>query len=128
MIGVDIINVKRVADLASKDKNNKVFTSQEINYANTKSKIITSEESCSQRDNTLAGMFNAKEAFLKALGFGLGDKFALNEIEVSHKESGEPFIVITEKIENHLRDIGKKEVNLSISHDAGMSIAVVEIL
>lgn len=128
MIGVDIIKVDRVVKLANIDKNNKVFTKKEIEYANTKSNKKTITEECSQRDNTLAGMFNTKEAFLKALGFGLGDKFALNEIEVGHKQSGEPYIVITKKIKDYLREIKKTQVNLSISHDAGISIAVVEVI
>ena len=128
MVGVDLLRVSRVVDLASKDKKNKVFTKAEIAYANTKSNTIASEEEFSQRDNTIAGFFCAKEAFLKALGLGLGDYFSLNEIEVSHHKSGQPFIVRTNKIDKYLSDIQKSEINLSISHDGGISIAVVEII
>ncbi|MBQ9790528.1 MAG: holo-ACP synthase [Clostridia bacterium] len=127
MIGVDIIKVSRVSKLAKSDVNNRVFTKAEVEYANKKAITKTIGDACSQRDNTFAGMFNAKEAFLKALGLGLGDAFSLSDIEIDHKKSGEPFIVITDKIGEYLKSKNLSEVNLSISHDGGFSIAVVEI-
>ncbi len=127
MIGVDIIRVERVSKLADNDVNNRVFTKLEMDYSNQKATTKARAEVCSQRDNTLAGLFCAKEAFLKALGLGLGDAFTLSEIEVDHKASGEPFIVLSDKIKEYLTGRGLTEVNLSISHDGGISIAVVEI-
>ena len=127
MIGVDIIRVERVARLAASDVNSRVFTKAELEYANKKATTKAKGELCSQRDNTLAGLFNAKEAFLKALGLGLGDYVSLSDIEVGHKETGEPFIVMSDIILGYFKSKNLSEVNLSISHDGGFSVAVVEI-
>ena len=127
MIGVDIIKVSRVAKLAKADVEHRVFTKDEMCYAYNKAIVKTRGETCSQKDNTLAGIFCAKEAFLKALGMGIGDLFKLSEIEISHYESGQPYIVETDKIKSHLRLKNLSEINLSISHDNGMAIAMVEV-
>lgn len=127
MIGVDIIRVERVAKLAKESKAKKVFTEKEFNYARTKSSNKTYGEVCCPMDNTFAGLFCAKEAFLKALGIGIGDEFALNEVEVAHEVSGKPYIVITDKIKDYLKKQNLSVVNLTISHDGGMAVAVVEI-
>lgn len=127
MIGVDIISVKRVSKLAESDTNHRVFTAQEIAYANTKSQNVLKGEVCSQRENTLAGLFAAKEAFMKALGLGLGDYFLVSDIEIGHFDSGAPYIVITEKISSYLKPKGLERISLSISHDCGYAMAAVEI-
>ena len=127
MIGVDLIRVDRVAKLSGNDVNNRVFTRNEVEYANTKAIVKTRGEVCSQRDNTYAGFFAAKEAFLKALGLGIGDEFKLCEVEISHYGSGQPYIVISDKIKEFLKQRKLTQVNLSISHDSGFAIAVVDI-
>ncbi len=60
----------------------------------------------------LAGRFAAKEAYLKALGTGLGGK-ALKEIEVLHLESGAPYL-----------QVGESRYDISISHDGDYAVAV----
>ena len=127
MIGIDLIRVGRVAKLAKSDTMNKVFTKAEVEYAKSKSDVIQNDK-LTKSDETFAGMFCAKEAFLKALGLGLGQLFALNEIEVSHTNQGQPFIVITSKIESVLTENKLSIVNLSISHDGEYATAVVEML
>jgi holo-[acyl-carrier protein] synthase len=63
----------------------------------------------------LAGRYAAKEAFLKALGTGLGGA-ALNAIDVSYRSSGQPFIIYE-----------GREYEVSISHDGGYAVSVVII-
>ena len=128
MIGIDLIRVGRVAKLAKSDTMNKVFTKAEVEYAKSKSDVIQNDKRYTKSDETFAGMFCAKEAFLKALGLGLGQLFVLNEIEVSHTNQGQPFIVITSKIESVLTENKLSIVNLSISHDGEYATAVVEML
>jgi len=127
MIGLDIVDVSRISKVYDSQNVDRIFTSAEIEYANRKSKVKVKGQQYPERDNSFAGMFAAKEAFLKALGFGLGDFFSLNEIEVSHYASGKPYIILSDKIKSLLKEKKFTEVNLSISHDAGVASAIVEI-
>lgn len=127
MIGVDIIKVERISGVVKKDKNNKVFTKNEVNYAMLKPDKINSD-GISPRLNTYAGLYASKEAFLKAIGVGLGKDFLLNEIEISHDDLGMPYILTTPKIKKFLKSLNLNQIYLSISHDSGIAIAVVQII
>ncbi len=71
-----------------------------------------------------AGMFAAKEAFLKALGVGLSGGVALADIAVSHDELGCPSYALSAKASDAMGKKGAKTAYLSISHDAGVAVAV----
>ena len=129
MIGVDIIRVERIKGLAAKDKNNKVFTKKEREYADLKvGEVNLYNNDFSPVHRTLAGMYAAKEAFLKAIGTGIGGELSLSDIEILHDEMGKPFISKNEKIQNMLLRKAIIFVDLSISHDGEYVIAVVELL
>lgn len=97
-IGNDIILISRIEkSLENESFLNKVFTENERSYC--------------KRAESFAGIFAAKEAYLKALGTGL--KFPLTDIEVLHDENGKPFIS------------GADNCDLSISHDGEYAIATV---
>ena len=76
---------------------------------------------------TAAGLFAAKEAFLKALGTGLGG-VALSDIEITHTALGAPEYLINEKMREALESRGVQRLYLSISHDGdyAMATAVLE--
>lgn len=76
---------------------------------------------------TAAGIFAAKEAFLKALGTGLGGA-ALSDIEISHTPLGAPEYLINDKTRAALDIRGAQRAFLSISHDGdfAMATAVLE--
>lgn len=81
-IGTDIIEISRI-EKAIKNENflSRVYTKNEIAYANTKSK----------KEETLAGIFCAKESIVKAKGTGFkGEKF--HNLEILHDENGKPFV------------------------------------
>ncbi|MCL1954272.1 MAG: 4'-phosphopantetheinyl transferase superfamily protein, partial [Firmicutes bacterium] len=65
MIGIDIINIDRIAKLISQSHfvASKIFCEQEWQYYMYSG----------SRVETLAGMFCAKESFVKAMGCGFGD-------------------------------------------------------
>ena len=126
MIGVDIVKAERILGVFEKDSNNKVFTQREVEYINQKSTMIGNK--VTQKASTIAGIYAAKEAFLKAFGLGLGEGINLFEIEIDHKQSGQPFIVINHKIKSYLELSQVKTINVSISHDGEYAVAVVEIL
>jgi holo-[acyl-carrier protein] synthase len=84
----------------------KVFSAREREYIDGKG----------QKAQTAAGMFGAKEAFLKALGTGIGP-VPLCEVEILHDENGAPLI-----------EYGKNmKIHVSISHMGDIAVAQVII-
>ncbi|MBE0600446.1 MAG: holo-ACP synthase, partial [Firmicutes bacterium] len=71
-----------------------------------------------------AGMYAAKEAFLKALGVGLSGGVALADIGVTHDAHGCPAYALSEKAANAMRQKGAQRSLLSITHDGGIAAAV----
>lgn len=99
-IGTDIVKISRIEkSIISEHFIESVFTSEEAEY-------------CRNAEN-FAGLFAAKEAYLKALGTGINCR--LNTIEIAHDEKGKPFF---KNIQNS---------DLSISHDGDYAIATVII-
>ena len=69
---------------------------------------------------TLAGMFCAKEAFLKAVGVGVLNGIKLSEVEVRHEHNGQPLLKLPERV---LKDFKIKSISVSITHDSGFAAA-----
>lgn len=97
-IGTDIIRISRIEKSLEKSSfKESVFTQNEIAY--------------SKRSETFAGIFAAKEAFLKARGTGINCR--LNTIEICHDDKGKPHIA------------GIENSDVSISHDGDYAVATV---
>jgi len=82
-IGIDLVENERIEKIISKWGHKflqRVFSEGEINYCG---RHIQSSLHYGAR-------FAAKEAFLKALGIGLGRGVQLREIEVVHNDQGKP--------------------------------------
>jgi holo-[acyl-carrier protein] synthase len=109
MIGVDIIDIKRFRSIVHKDFNfwNKFYSTQEWEYCFSKSLSSAS----------LAAIFAAKEAVMKALGGKYIGHFEL--IEIGHLKSGKPVVFLKGK------DIVVVEVSLSHTDDYAAAVAVV---
>ena len=67
---------------------------------------------------SLAGMWAAKEAALKALGVGIS--IPLTEVGVRHLPGGQPVYVLTGRA---LELVGEGRLSLSISHEGDMALA-----
>ena len=112
--GVDIVKVSRFEKDAQNEKFlKKYFTSSEVEYLLTKL----------NKTETLAGLFAAKEAVLKALGLGIGRGIDLIDINILHDIFGAPFVEITPKINFYLMQKNCCNIALSISHDDEYAIA-----
>lgn len=117
MIGTDICEVKRFEKLSSNDAFlNKVFTEKEIEYF--KKRKFNPE--------TIAGAFASKEAFFKAIGTGIST-FSFKSIEILKMESGKPYVSLKDELKVFCENLGMIDLDLSISHDSGIAIAVVYI-
>src|SRR5437899_3284621 len=72
----------------------------------------------------LAARFAAKEAVSKAFGTGIGSQFGWQDIEVKHRESGQPFVVLHGDGQKLLEQRGGRIVHLSLSHTEKYAAAV----
>ena len=111
-VGTDIIEIERLKKAIERTPTfvNRVFTEIEQEYCFQKKTYIQS----------LAGRFSAKEAFVKAMGTGIGKEFNWLDIEVFNSSNGQPQIRI---LNNKLKD--DFVINLSISHEKKYAVAFV---
>lgn len=111
-IGTDIIEIDRISTLLTKERFcARIFTAQERDY-------IASRKN--RAGESAAGIFCAKEAVAKALGYGIGSKLHWQDIEVLHVPSGAPTVTI--------RNQESLQTFLSISHCHTYATATVLIL
>jgi holo-[acyl-carrier protein] synthase len=117
--GIDIIEVKRVAEKVNRDSGfkEKVFSEYERTF-------------CDAKPNSaqhFAARFAAKEAFLKATGKGLTIGYELHQVEVIEGELGKPEIRLDGKFRELATDSGWGKIHVSLSHVQDMACAVVII-
>lgn len=107
-VGIDIIDVKRVKNLAEKNPRflEKIFTPAEISYCLGKR----------NKYQHLAARFAAKEAFFKAVG----GRTAWREVELFNHPSGKPELEIKAK-----ERFSIEKAHVSISHLEEYAVAVV---
>lgn len=112
-IGVDSCSISRIKEKIQKEHFvQRVFGEEERSLFAKKGKHIA---------ETAAGNFAAKEAFLKAVGIGLGG-FALAELQAIRKESGAPQYLFSGKAEQFIQEKGLT-VHLSITHEGDIATA-----
>ena len=114
-IGTDLSLVTRWEDKVFLEKLlRRAFTPDEAAYLKTRGKMLP---------ESAAGLFCAKEAFLKALGSGIAAGPDLKDIEISHTSLGQPFYKIGDAAARAMETIGANRAFLSITHDGGMAAA-----
>jgi holo-[acyl-carrier-protein] synthase len=80
-IGIDSLDIVRIQNFVDNERFlSKYFTEYEVAYCNQ----------TINRTMRMAGLYCAKEAFVKALGIGIGGGIPLNEIEINHDKNGKP--------------------------------------
>ena len=124
MIGIDIVEIKRIKELNIGGRLEKrILSSREQEYLNKKSTNVVGSKLFSERDNSLAGFWASKEAVLKALGIGINE-VNLKEVEILHKPSGEPYAEVSKNILKISSNKPSNSMQISISHDAGIAVSV----
>ncbi|MGL4394853.1 MAG: holo-ACP synthase [Brevinema sp.] len=112
-LGTDIIEVQRVElfiNDQSRDRLQRIFTIQEIEYAFSSSNVY-------QR---FAARFAVKEAFFKA--FGSGNFF---EIELCHDHSKKPYIQLLGETYEKWLERGSPTISVTLSHTKSYATATV---
>lgn len=116
-VGNDIIETERIKRLYEKyadNFKNNVYTSKEIEYCESKK---------SNKFQSYAGRFAAKEAVFKAISQGFSNKYQINwkDIEILNDDSGRPYV--------NLNNINFVEcIDISISHIKDYAIATMIVV
>ena len=116
-IGVDVVEISRVKRAIDEWGNfflHKIFTKQELAYAQTKKNPTPH----------IAARFAVKEAVAKALTTGWSGGFRWKDVEVENDSSGKPSVVLYGRVKEILH--GSK-VLVSISHSENIVVAFAVI-
>jgi holo-[acyl-carrier protein] synthase len=117
-IGIDIIEVARIREVLLRTPRfaDRVFTVAERDYCDSRGAVAAQH---------YAARFAAKEAALKALQTGWRGGISWQDVEVSARESGAPYLIFT----GHVLEVFKKfeatATHLSLSHTSEHAIAQV---
>jgi len=116
LVGIDVLDVVRMEKFVQNEHFlDKYFTQYEMEYVSKSNRETLS----------LAGLFAAKEAFLKALGIGIGGGIDLNDIEIKHDDNGKPYLdVVSNKSKIMLKTMNVEEISISISHTGEIATAI----
>ncbi|MBU6409661.1 MAG: holo-ACP synthase [Verrucomicrobia bacterium] len=119
-VGIDVIEVARIE--ASLERFGERFGQR----------VLLPDESAYCLSHKRAGpfvaaRFAAKEAVSKAFGTGIGGQLGWRDIEIAHKESGEPFVILHGKAQVLFESRHAKRLSVSITHTDRLA-AVVAIL
>lgn len=120
-IGIDIIEIDRIKKeiLRYGDKFcTRIFTENEMKYCK-KGFNLAIQSQC------LAGRFTAKEAFFKAIGTGLRGGLTWKDVEIFNDDSGKPYLVLTKKGLELVKENRITNIQVSISHCHQSAIALV---
>jgi holo-[acyl-carrier protein] synthase len=117
-VGADIVDVARLArSLRRPAFVESVFSAEERRYCDAQARP----------ELHYAARFAAKEAFLKAVGRGVLDGIALDEIEVVRAPAAAPAFRLGPAASAALTAAGGRDALVSLSHDGGMALAFVVV-
>ena len=117
-IGYDIVEVSRIESVLSrwgKRFEERMFTPQELAYCQSKK----------NRTQRLATRFAAKEAVFKALGTGWQRGVGWTEVEVTNDGLGKPSITLRGRTEKISRQLGVRNVFVSMTNTKDYGAAQV---
>ena len=114
-IGIDVCEIKRMEKLLVDGRFlGRFFSLEEQEYIENKGRGAAA---------TMAGIFAAKEALVKALGEGFTNT-KLEEICVLHDQYGAPYYDLRGDFAVHAAQRNIDCLHLSITHDGGVAAAV----
>ncbi len=114
-VGVDLLPVARMERLATENPTIRetIFTGLELRYCVGKRRTF----------EHLAARFAAKEAVLKALGTGLGQRMRWTDVEIVVGVLGRPQVRLHGEVAEWSRKRGLAQIDVSLSHTADLALA-----
>jgi holo-[acyl-carrier protein] synthase len=117
-MGVDLAEVRRIersVDRFGERFLTRVYTATERGYSMRKRNYA----------ERLAGRFAAKEAGMKAIGSGWRHGVTWKDFEVVNEPGGKPALRLSGVAAEFALKLGARRISLSMTHTAGMALAVV---
>lgn len=144
-VGIDLASVARFKKLAQNQEHlNKIFTDNEVRYILEKRSSVMGENNnnnanstlqsdCkktkfSPREYTIAGLFCAKEAVLKAFKIGILNKISLKDVEILHDNCGSLVVKLHNLAQTYFKENNFKEIEVNISHDREYATAICVVI
>ena len=117
-IGIDIIEVARIREVLLRTPRfvERVYTERERAYCDSRGAVSAQH---------YAARFAAKEAALKALQTGWRGGISWQDVEISARESGAPYLIFTGQVLEVFEKFGATQTHLSMSHTTQHAIAQV---
>jgi len=117
-IGIDIIEVARIREVLLRTPRfaDRVFTAAERAYCDSRGVVAAQH---------YAARFAAKEAALKALQTGWRGGISWQDVEISARESGAPYLIFRGEVLAVFEKFGATATHLSMSHTSEHAIAQV---
>jgi len=117
-IGIDIIEVARIREVLLRTPRfaDRVFTAAERQYCDSRGVVAAQH---------YAARFAAKEAALKALQTGWRGGISWQDVEISARESGAPYLIFTGEVLTVFEKFRATATHLSMSHTSEHAIAQV---
>lgn len=114
-LGVDIVEIARMKAILARTPSfaRRVFSEAECAYCDAKATPETH----------YATRFAAKEAVVKALGTGFSEGIGVRDIEVRRSSKGRPYVVLTGRAREVARELGVREVPISLSFTHSDAVA-----
>jgi len=118
-IGIDIIEVVRIREVLLRTPRfaERVFTAAERAYCDSRGAAVSAQH--------YAARFAAKEAALKAFQTGWRGGIGWQDVEISARESGAPFLNFYGPVLELFKKSGANTAHLSMSHTTEHAIAQV---
>jgi holo-[acyl-carrier protein] synthase len=118
-IGTDIVEIARIEKAIQNSERFAVRLLTEFEYGEfTKSK---------QASRYLAKKFAAKEAFVKAMGTGIGNGISWQMIQIEHDVLGKPFVTLLAEAQNFVDKNAISAWHISISDEQNYATATAII-
>ncbi len=107
-LGVDIVEIERMARIIERSPafTEKVYSAAERAYC----------DGHAHPEVHYATRFAAKEAVLKALGTGFSEGISWLDVEVRRTSKGRPYVVLTGRAREVAREMGVREIPISLSY------------
>ena len=126
-VGIDLIKVERIRKIANNlNSAKKIFNAEELDYIESKKSTIKDDRDklYNHAEQTMSGIFAAKESVLKALGIGINQGIGFKDVSILHNELGAPVAKISKNAEKTAKLNKKYEISVNISHDGEYATAI----
>lgn len=121
-IGTDLIQVARIQQAVDRHGERfaeKILGSEELQIYRQRNRL-----NCQRGSDFLATRFAAKEAFAKALGFGMRAPMRWDWMQTLNQPNGRPAVITSDQLKNFMQQ-HRLSAQISISDQAGYAIAFV---